>query len=731
MFYNLREISFSFKAILRVTYPVIGFTLILHGLGPVVSRLGAVEPDRWKVIESVWQYDFNGLQPGLYYISIGRPRAPCEIQTSTGVVDRNSSAFSFQRDSLLLGGTIHYKGGEMGPTLVELVCRDDKGFPHQLTGRPVVAHRSFGISLQLWRALTQVLLGPFFSFILLAYLVLVKISSYRVRGYQNSTERIWQTTGAIVFAAIAFFYSISLSHITRFWMEGANFTYLHTVLRSVFAIGYILLVSSYVALPRWLTVIHFIQLVGQIFVGLVSPESIVTYYKCSFFVFIFSSFFCAYLFLKERLTNSISPLAGLFISYAMLLPFDFMATFVWQTENLTPSLLVVLSIGLISLKINERNTGELAAVVAQHIASCFEGESKLEELMSKVALLTGKASQFSRVSAYVDGFVLGATERQGEFFVRVFENGYNKETSLDSAVQFATGRGHLMQKAISSRDVLLGQGKQDQAWYAIVPIGSLACINISDDSKTKVSDVTQRAEILRRVMPALARLEERLSDYAVKQCLGLEKLRARFGKTNFERKVGCIFFDVDRYSVYTEQYGEIFSSFVSEIYLPALVKKVTPWAVPEYMRGDEIYFVSVEDLLPAGVLIELATANALREAASFSLNEGRDLSVKNGFPPLTMKAGVAVGQASVICDSVKVRTSGQIINEAKRLMDTASEGQILFRVDPGNRNLTIDIEMSDEFVILQKKNLIYAREIIGIDTNPSRSTERKVMAGEA
>ena len=108
--------------------------------------------------------------------------------------------------------------------------------------------------------------------------------------------------------------------------------------------------------------------------------------------------------------------------------------------------------------------------------------------------------------------------------------------------------------------------------------------------------------------------------------------------------------------------------------------------------------------------VEQATLNAVKIIRRFIENEGRNLCIASGYSPINVTMGVNVGVALVICDSIKVRTSGTVVNEAKRLQEAAPHGKSLAKSSVFSKSVSSEV-FGPEFPILIKSNLIMACEI--------------------
>lgn len=686
--------------------------LSIHYSSSFFSLLISEPVEFRKTDENTYAASLSALQPGSYYISLGRPRAFCSILLNDTVISSNAPRTEGPRDLLLLGAS--FSIAEHNAESIKIRCSVRDGFRIRLTCDPVVARRSLGMALQLWRGFTQVFLGPAAAIALLLYSLFSLLTHYGLSRPQNwrpepNSGVSPQIIATLIFATISCLYAFSLANFPRLFMSPVSATLLHTFLRSVFALAFFGLCSFYSRVAVPLLIAHFIQISAILPIHLINPSFTVPFYKASFLLFILSSASCAWILRSYSRTRSGFLMHNLAVSWSVLQPVDFAAAFIFEWENLTPSLLTILCFGLIYLSQYERLLYERVETATRHIVSKLEDNLGIQQFLAEVALFTGKATDFSRLSAYLDAHLCGLGDEQGKSFVRVVERGYRKDTSRDQVIVFDDQRGQIMREAIETESVVVDKGQTDHAWFTVVPLGRHACINISDDAPTRWSVVSERLEVLRRILPVLRPLEDRLVDYAARQGLALDRLRSKYGQANVEKTAGCIFMDIDDYSVHTEHYGKAFATFVSDTYLPAFIKRMAPWAAPETLKGDEVYLVVLDDLLPPGMTVEAGTFHTLAAAQSFARSEGRDLCARHGFPALTFKMGVNIGRVTLVCDAIKVRTAGQAVNEARRLLDGAQRAGVLAHAKAVPAELPEGWLAGPEFFVLQKKNLVPAR----------------------
>ncbi len=111
-------------------------------------------------------------------------------------------------------------------------------------------------------------------------------------------------------------------------------------------------------------------------------------------------------------------------------------------------------------------------------------------------------------------------------------------------------------------------------------------------------------------------------------------------------------------------------------------------------------------------LLESYTSKAIQSVfASAGLEPRHNCSNQ----PISFSIGVTVGNATLICDQIKVRTAGQTVNEAKRLQEAAGHGITLISSQSIQGVDDPNITFGPEFPVLVKKNLLMARQFTTID----------------
>jgi class 3 adenylate cyclase len=88
------------------------------------------------------------------------------------------------------------------------------------------------------------------------------------------------------------------------------------------------------------------------------------------------------------------------------------------------------------------------------------------------------------------------------------------------------------------------------------------------------------------------------------------------------------------------------------------------------------------------------------------LKDAQSLSQGEGFGRVDFRIGFTIGEGTLVVDDVQTRASGDHINKAKRLQDSASKGEFLTDSD------TITQLNDQNILVLSKKQIVVKKNII-------------------
>lgn len=284
-----------------------------------------------------WTIDVRALRPGKYYISIGRPQGACEIALDGVVLESTKSGFGGVRTHLLLGGGFEVpKQGDARPRALLLSCTQQSGFSVSLFHRPIVAEFYSGVVLQLLRGLVDVALGPLFSAVLLFSLLFANPAYSETLRYRRAF---------VVFASVSLLYTMSLSHFTTLFLNGGEYTIVHTLLRTAFSAAFLFLCGTYSKHRLGLIGVHLILLIVLLNVGIYHHDSLSGAYNWCFLVFPLSAAISAHDLLRADGENKFRATLGVIASaWAFLQVIDSVRLWFFTGPFMGPSIVTVITV---------------------------------------------------------------------------------------------------------------------------------------------------------------------------------------------------------------------------------------------------------------------------------------------------------------------------------------------------------------------------------------------------
>lgn len=671
-----------------------------------------------------WQADVSGLEPGLYYVSLGHYARPCQLRVDGELLDSMYkktlyAADHARRSDLFMGGQVHVTA-KGSPRSLSIVCRqlyDGDPGSGSLYNRPVVARDPWGLLIQLWRMFTGALLGPLAALFFIGTFLLQSFARGREHGSGSPAARalaadLREDWTLLYFAISALVHSLVSADALYLFGSGKTLPILYALSRNNLNLAVVLLAGRYGRPRPVLWGLAGASMAASVFVGLRGEGLWRTLYDAQMWLYIGSTAVVSWdLHRRGAATRSASLMRSMAAGWLLLqcLTLFHVLTGIRLTIfSVVPGLVALMTAVLSYMRYREAARRQRLERAGVQVLSACEGAADPRAALAQAAAIARAETHFRRVSAYVDSFCLGVTDEPGKELTRVMEGGYARDMSAYQKVRLDEGQGRLMRSALAGGRPLLGRGPEDDAWYAVVPLGPLACVNLSDERPGPEDEAVESLDAVEGLLPSLHVLGGQLADLGAKRGKALDRLRAVHGDGRREVDAGAVFADINDYSLLTERYGEPFSEFVGSTYIPSLVKAVAPWAVPELTRGDEVYLVSLAELLPAGTAPREAALKAAAAVQSFARREGAELCADHGFPPLTISVGANAGRVWLICDPITVRTSGRSVNDAKRLQEAAPAGGTLVHADLLARE---DGRAGPARPILVKKNLIPAREL--------------------
>jgi class 3 adenylate cyclase len=309
-------------------------------------------------------------------------------------------------------------------------------------------------------------------------------------------------------------------------------------------------------------------------------------------------------------------------------------------------------------------------------------------------------ANFNQITAYIDGTLNGKADREGTVLSPVVGH------RVDDVIIDAEGSGQYMTQALNSGEIVMGKGSKDGMWFLVAPIGKFCCINFTTSERLTEYLVLETRDLMMSLLPTLDTAISKIIELSHRQGSSLQRLRSIIGPGSHDKQTAAIFIDIADYSKYTESLGNEYTGFISQTYLPSLIKILSPWATPEVVRGDEIYFVVLKELAKEDSALNTIAACALKRLQLFVNEDGKNICKANGFPTVDLRIGMTCGDANIVVDDIQVRTSGDHINRAKRLQDAAEKNEVW--VDSS----TAENLASEGIIVLKRKTIIVKKNVI-------------------
>jgi class 3 adenylate cyclase len=662
-----------------------------------------------------WVADLGGLDPGRYYVSAGRTKGPCVLHKGDFEIASTRGTDQGLLKNLLLGSPIVVTGGEK--QVLTISCDAQQGFAGGLADAPTMLPYRAGVLLELFRSLIYILVAPIASL----FLLIDCICAFKepVTHTRLTKQVLWSV---VIFSLCAFFYTLSLGRLPRLLFDNQFSTILHIVLRSALSLSFLEIIFSFNKQWRWIRVSYYVVIAADIFVALlISPDSVilVKFYKLHYPYYALTTLFVHYdLISTASYSRAADWLQRVSATWGVTQLLDSVMNWLDSGTYKSPIVVILITVGIAIFRRREASLSLRIEQTVRRVLEAMSDNLPIEATLKSVATIIASETHFLRLSVYVDLYCIGRFERPHYALLRVASSGYgtNSNDFQDDEIVFSEGRGIMMKEAMSNGVYALKHGI-DKGWYSNIPIGNLACINLSDDQERDLALVAESEQIIMRTMPAILMLEDKLLARSVRKSTLLNTLKSVKGYGQWQTHMGAIFADIEDFSKLVSHYKSLdeksdsFGRFVTGTYFPALLKRLCGLAELESSEGDKIYVVVLSDLIPKGQSVESATVAAVRTLAHFVYVEGPELCRSAGFPAIKMRAGTYIGPATVVCDEFQVRTVGETINFAARLLDMAPKGAILV----GDQ--FSDLFSRDEYVFgetrefLEKKDLIRAKPL--------------------
>jgi hypothetical protein len=669
----------------------------------------------------LWTAEASALPPGSYYVSAGRVTGPCDLRSGTQIIASTRSTEGTVLEDLSLGASVVKVDGSTLSLSVE--CYQQRGFNSGLTDPPLVLPYFEGRMLQLYRSFVSIWLAILAGlYLLLSVFTLapptLTESNRPVMEWGAVSLRQKLRNPFLVFSTASVFYAISLSYSAWLVVPSQWGTFIHVMVRTALSYTFLALGQSFTSTRRPYRTIYLI--LSIVFVGsmLASPSDariLWSFYKVFHVIFGLTTLV---LWFDSKSATNYGRVNSLFSSitlmWAMAQISDTVSVILLTPAYSSPLLLAIISFAVSSVRRAEVDiTYQIERVVGRIIDTFSKSNIPVDLVVKEVSEILDQETDFSRVSVYIDGYCIGRVAEPNKLLLRIFQHGYAKDAARDDEIRLEDGMGTIMLEAMRTGRIVFRKGI-DLAWFCVIPIGSLGCINLSDAEERRTEVATDSYRMVQRLRPAIRLLEDKLLTANLQRNVFLQRIKAMKGFGTWPISFGTIRIDIENSSWNTTKFQllnknrDVYGEFVHGIYIPALLKALSGYADLEEQMGDELYLIVLPELLKSNVSVPELTARALERLSDFIQTEGALLCAENGFEPIGWVGGASHGNGNIVCDQFKVRTTGIPANIVKRLMDSAKKGTILVD-DAVAAALDKSYLLGEQRDILVKRDFVRAR----------------------
>ncbi|MBI2519012.1 MAG: hypothetical protein HYV97_01285 [Bdellovibrio sp.] len=662
-----------------------------------------------KIDQCHYQADISKLPKGTYVVSLGRPRGACSVM---------KDASSLYQTVLVSDGIkqeispkIHFRKND-GDKLISIQCLPQSGFSFSFSYSPVILDIGSGNWLHMLRDFILIYLGPICSLLLILSIFTDARTYKALRHVFNSLSSSDKERFAILFfAVVSFVYCLSLAHFMRLFWSGTFTTTLHIYLRILYSLAFVTFIGTYSKFSLTSISMHGAMLALTAFIQVFDPSNLVNCYVYFYPFFVLATAFGAWYIFNERfIRKNYSTLQVIALTWGISQLIDTVSMFSSLGVYTAQTMIAVIALCVFYFtNKSEMKVGLKISAMTRILDSIYNSKN-IKESLVEVGTILLERSGFSRLSIYVDDYCFGLNTQLGNKARRIYEFGYEKDTSIDSQIDFLTGKGGKMVESSKQGNITLQKG-DDNSYYCIIPIGSVAWINLSDNKYKSNFHILESETSIKSIMSNLGVFSEKLIEYALKESYSIEKIKSSFGIGEHKLILGSVFIDIIDYSYNNHKYGaqdNEYVKFVDKVYFPALIKSVLKYAIPERFEGDEIYLIVTDKLNNNFENIAQRSALVVEEIVKFINTDGAVLCSKKGYPPISMSISLNVGEANLVCDQYSIRSSGASVNISSRLLQVCPKGKIMVSNSLAERFLNLSLKKKKEINLFVKKDYIRA-----------------------
>lgn len=609
--------------------------------------------------------NIENLSPGDYLVSLGRPRAHCDILLDQQKIFIGKSSVHDVRSNLL--ASAGFKKNDFNKAITVDCDHYQSGFGNRLSFKPKIYSYNQGMVAHLMRASIEILVGPVSSLILL---IVSLIHFFSAQDRLKSRSVVF-----LVYAVISFIYSVSLAYYTRLFLDGMLASQLHVTLRFVFSLGFNFIINPDFSKRRVLVGMHFACIPLSFIIG-TDTHSLEMFYRIAYLLFPVSTYISFLdLIKKNSQSRIVFFMQSIALSWAIAQSFDFIKLNTNVGFYAAPLFLMLVSAFLAYKVINDIKLRMLSETLGNQVHRITHDTNSVEKMILDSIAEINRLDSRILVTASIDGFLLSRSSKAG-ISRYVLPEASEAEPNTSSEIQ-----------------------------YLDFVVSDVISFKISVPAIMPPYVVHEVIDILESTRSAFSSAEKTMLSTTASMNSSLSKLRTLMGEGVHDRFIGAIFVDIVDYSKYAESIGNAYTTFISNIVISRMITELSSEALPEVVRGDEVLFIVTQETClsqsPA-----LGINAFLGKLFTFISKDIPAICLEHGFPKSEFRVGFTAGDGTLVVDSIQVRTSGDHINRAKRLQDACKKNEIW------TDSATIALLKSSNLIELSRSQIVVKKNII-------------------
>jgi hypothetical protein len=461
---------------------------------------------------SPWLFsaDVSRLPEGMYYASLGSCSGYVDMKIGGQTVDTTRIPGSRLRGSTFLGAPFSSDGKGL-PAAIEFQFHSERGNDtgkRRLCNDFVIATYKRGLLFHFLRIFYAVMLAPGLALFLVMSFFLQSYAWSRGRERaagkaRSMTDDLKQNWPLLYFALSGLIHTFTGLDTHYFFIDDQDWLPVYYAFsRNNLSLAFAVLCGHYSVHRPWIWAGFGASLAASLFVGLAAPGHWRLLFDLQMYWYVLTTVVVARDLARCESTSPSSRilrhLAVAWLLIQLIVLFRIITGLSLLRFNGVPWMISVATIVLTYVRYGETARRERVELATTRILGAIEAGSDIRSTLDTLARLVSEETHFSRVSAYLDAFCLGREDSPGQSFIRVMEKGYRKDTSLDSVIRFDDGRGSAMKAAMETGRASLQRGGRDGAWFTVLPLSRMACINFSDDRETDAEPAHESLEVLTR-----------------------------------------------------------------------------------------------------------------------------------------------------------------------------------------------------------------------------------------